>query len=165
MWYVGVDPGIHGAVAFLSTGGGGDLQIIDMPLKPPGQGTTRREIDPIKLFETFENFVLLNGSIKLALVETPHSMPNDGHVGAFKFGKTCGLIEGVIAATKTQMIGVVPAVWKVRMGLTNKKEDSLTMAREIFGPFNHRYFERKKDNDRAEAALLAHYAVKTFGGK
>lgn len=165
MWFAGVDPGLNGSVAFFSQAGSMRLLIYDFITEENKVGRTRRR--NIKIPETaniFKQFIAFEGLPHIALVETPHSMPTDGHVGAFKFGKVCGILEGMIGALGIQSIGIVPAVWKSRLGLTSKKEDSLVMARKVFGPDHSHYFTLKKHNDRAEAALLAWYAWKTFGG-
>ena len=49
---------------------------------------------------------------------------------------------------------VTPQKWKKDMGLTSDKNESLTMARELW-PITP--LARKKDNGRAEALLMAEW--------
>lgn len=94
-------------------------------------------------------------SPSIVVIEDVHSMPFDGVASAFKFGQTKGLLTGIISQLfKTIPIHYLkPSVWKLACGLSSNKDDSLALACEIFKKQNY-LFERKKDADRAEAALL-----------
>lgn len=90
-------------------------------------------------------------------------MPRDGAVGAFAFGKSAGLIEGVIAAAWIPIEMIRPSVWKKKAGLTADKAVAIRKAQERF-PTHVHLFMRKKDDGRAEASILASWAASRKGG-
>ena len=101
--------------------------------------------------------------IALAVVERVHAMPDQGVSSMFRFGEGYGIVQGVLYAFGIRMLMPPPSVWKARLSLTQRKDDSLSLASNIFGPANtDRYFSRKKDNGRAEAALLAVYGAQSL---
>lgn len=162
--FMGIDAGLSGALAIYTPASFDSeymLQIADMPITPKVKGK-KSEVDAIGLADLISK---IEPSIHLhtALLETPHSMPRDGHVGAFSFGRGLGVIQGVLAANGVNTIATLPAVWKSQLRLSSDKQKSLDMATKLF-PNQARLFARKKDDGRAEAALLAYLAAKTFGG-
>lgn len=70
----------------------------------------------------------------------------------FNFGKSFGIITGIIAGFKIPMYFVKPSVWKILMGLDSMKINSLIKADLLFK--NHNF--KNKDGE-AEAALLAYF--------
>lgn len=77
----------------------------------------------------------------------------------FNFGRSYGVVEGVLLAHDTVVRRVKPAAWKVSMGLMGKdKNASRAKAREYF-PDQERFFKRVCDDGRAEAVLLAVYGA------
>jgi crossover junction endodeoxyribonuclease RuvC len=86
-------------------------------------------------------------------------MPGQGVSSVFSFGRTYGAIEGVVASLGIPMRRVVPQVWIKKMKVRNGKDGARAMAMELF-PHSADKFARKKDHNRADAALLAYYASK-----
>lgn len=84
-----------------------------------------------------------------------------GAAASFAFGKAAGVVIGVLAALEIKTHLVMPAVWKSLLNLSSDKNLSRSKARAIFSR-EADLFLRKKDNDRAEAALLAHFASQRF---
>jgi crossover junction endodeoxyribonuclease RuvC len=58
---------------------------------------------------------------------------------------------------------VRPAKWKKALKLDREAETSLCLARELY-PDSQSFLKRKKDHNRAEAILLAHYWLMTNEG-
>lgn len=171
-WYMGVDPGINGAMAMYCEEPIPQLCVHDFITVKGGSSTNQyhksTQRNTIAITET-ANIIVKHinekGPIKLVLLEVPHSMPNDGHVGAFNFGKACGVVDGILGTLACTVIPANPAAWKSHFGLSSNKQKSVDKAKEIFEPSLHHFFiEKKKSADRAEAALLAWYAFRTFGG-
>jgi crossover junction endodeoxyribonuclease RuvC len=69
------------------------------------------------------------------------------------FGQSCGTIIGVIGALAIPVRHVTPAKWKKALGLTSDAGRSRAAAIERW-PGQADLFARKRDHNRAEAALL-----------
>lgn len=118
----------------------------------------RTQIDAKKFTDLISGFV---PDINFVAIEDVHAMPEQGVTSTFRFGYNAGILLGVLEALNIKVLRVKPAVWKGGLGLDADKKKSLTLARKLF-PRYSRYFQRFKDNGRAEAALIAHYAQKAF---
>ena len=88
-------------------------------------------------------------------------MPGQGVVSTFNFGYNAGILLGVLEAHRLTVLKVKPNVWKCNMGLDRNKNTSIALAKKKFPDYSS-YFKRAKDDGRAEAALIAWYAHKTF---
>lgn len=159
---IGIDPGLKGAIAFLKDDG--NLVINDLPLRQTASGKkTIHGGDLHAMVSTALSFPFHSNGMKKHVValECVNAMPHDGVVSAFNFGKSTGIIVGVLASLNLTIIEPPPAVWKNALGLGTNKKDSLALAKKTF-PKYHYYFERAKDDGRAEAALIAHFVKRAF---
>jgi crossover junction endodeoxyribonuclease RuvC len=147
---VGVDPGLDGAVAEL-TSSGELLAIHDLPTLPDGPAG-RRRVNPGLLVD-----VLAKTHASHAYVELVNSRPTDGHVSAFSFGVTKGLLSGVLAALAIPMTEIAPPSWKRCIGLAPGKEQAKALSRaEAIRRFpgHAQLFARVRDNGRSDAVLI-----------
>lgn len=155
-----VDPGKTGALAFLEHATSTLIEVKDMPLLGKhnnGSGEKKRlrlQLDIYGLSSLIDDYC---HKIRYAVIEDVHSMPHDGVASAFSFGKTHGIVIGVLASYNIPIYFVQPSVWKASLGLIGGDKDmSRAKAGNMFK--NKRvYFIRKKDHGRAEASLLAHF--------
>lgn len=99
------------------------------------------------------------------LLEKVHSTPNDGHVGAFKFGMNYGMWQGILSAHRISYISVTPQKWKnaVHGRVRNYpgrdiKQESINRALHLF-PQLKKFIYLKKHHGRAEALLMAYYLI------
>jgi crossover junction endodeoxyribonuclease RuvC len=83
-------------------------------------------------------------------------MPGQGVTSMFNFGRSYGDVRGVIGAMEVPLHFVTPQKWKKHFGLSSDKEQSRLRAIRMF-PAVADSFKRKKDDGRAEAALIALY--------
>jgi hypothetical protein len=83
-------------------------------------------------------------------------MPAQGIASAFQFGVGFGSLLGVLQALHIRIELVTPAVWKRSYGLGKDKHASLHKARLLFPTAD---LHLAKHDGRAEALLLAHYAL------
>jgi crossover junction endodeoxyribonuclease RuvC len=147
---LGIDPGIEGAVALLSPSG--DLIAIhDLPTLPDGPAG-RRRVNPALLVD-----VLAKTRASCAYVELVNSRPTDGHVSAFSFGVTRGLLEGCLAALAIPVTMIAPPSWKRAIGLAPGKENAKALSRSEAcrrWPGQAALFARVRDNGRSDAALI-----------
>lgn len=157
MIFCGIDPGLSGAVGFI-TEGGMFAGVVDMPVLPTTTG--RRAIDPAGLAD-----VLRQHGPCFVMVERVGPRPGEGASGAFSFGQTYGAILAVLAALCpdpiTRFSGiphdvVQPATWKRRAGIPPgaDKACSVTTAKRLL-PEAGTFLTRIKDDGRAESLLLA----------
>lgn len=156
MIYVGVDPGIKGAIAILDIDG--DIigkGVYDIPVK---------KVDGKNKVDSEELMMLCVDEIDLDTViiciEKVHSMPNMNSVAVFSFGETFGRICGAIeaAGVTNDFHYVVPRIWKKHFGLDSDKNKSLELARSLYPTAE---LHLKKHSDRAEALLIARYIYET----
>jgi hypothetical protein len=147
---VGIDPGLTGAVAILAPAGEVEC-LADLPVIRDGRLAW---IDGGALQSLLIG--ALAGRPARAVVERVSAMPHQGVASAFNFGVGFGAVLAVLQARQIGIELVTAAVWKRAMGLSSDKAASLHKARLLYpGAELH----LAKHDGRAEALLLAHYAV------
>lgn len=143
-----VDPGLGGAVAWYHPSHPHLIRVDDMPV-------VDREVDA----DTFQAWVW-QMTPDFAVVERVGSRPGEGHTASFKFGTGWGMIRGVLAACHVPLYLVTPQAWKKHHHLIGKdKEASRALAMRLWPGVER--FARKKDDGRAEAALMARWGAET----
>ena len=148
---LGIDPGIDGALAFLRSDGG--LEICDMPVhRLKRGGKAKREIDRYEL----ARIVDAQGPITRAFIELVGAMPGQGVTSTFQFGRSLGIVEGVIAAGFIPTDYVAPRRWRAAMAVRDGKDGSRARASALM-PSCASLWSRVKDDGRAEAVLIALY--------
>lgn len=159
--YIGIDPGIHGALAYYCPAIG-LLRVYAMPTRWHLVNKKKRHyVDAKALVEWLTQDRA--GQDTTIICEAPHAMPGAGATSLFSFGVAVGTITGVIeAAHATQpfrkMIRIDPSAWKRALGCSSDKNRTRALATSLF-PANATDFARHADDGKAEAALLVHYAV------
>jgi len=78
----------------------------------------------------------------------------------FSFGRSLGVAESVFGTLGVRVEYVSPQRWKKALGLGRDKDESRMQAIERW-PGSAGLFARKKDNGRAEAALIAFWFLET----
>ena len=144
---LGIDPGLTGALCLLN---GAAIDVFDVPTLQIGK---KSHVDVYALARLIDQLSTSNPTVFLEQVGT---RPGEGAVGAFSFGHTCGLLRGICAAHFLKIEMVTPATWKRAMKVTGDKDECRAKAAAMW-PRHSGLFARKKDDGRAEAALLAVY--------
>jgi crossover junction endodeoxyribonuclease RuvC len=144
---IGIDPGMSGAIAMLYSAN--MLFIEDIP-------TLGKEINGAAIAGIFREFDPKHIYIE---AQNSHLM---GRQSAFNFGQGLGVINGVMATLAISYTRITPAKWKQFYGLKRDKDASRATATRLF-PKEAELFKRKKDDGRAEAALIALYGMTTLG--
>ena len=156
-YYIGVDPGLDGAIAVLDKDGG-LVQIYDMPTVEVKVGKSmKRKVAPAAIAS--ELLIYLMGSC-VAVVESVSARPGQGVTSMFGFGRSLGVIEGVLAGMSIPYELVPPATWVKHMRVAPGKGGSRQRAMEVW-PAKASEFKRVKDDGRADAALIALYLYKS----
>jgi crossover junction endodeoxyribonuclease RuvC len=150
---IGVDPGLSGAVAVISPE---SLKIFDMPtMTVERNGKAKRQVSASELAELL---YLYSGKDCHVYVEKVSAMAGQGVTSVFSFGRSFGMIEGILAAYKLPVTYVAPATWVKAVGRGQGKDASRARAMELF-PNNQADFKRVKDDGRSDAALIAYWGA------
>lgn len=152
----GIDIGLSGAIAFLDSDGG--LTITEMPtLALSRGGKNKREIDAHALA------VILSGHIDHAFVERVGAMPGQGVSSVFAFGKSYGIVIGILAALGVPVTFVAPRKWKTALSVPAAKDGARARASQLM-PQGAEFWRLKRQDGCAEAALLALYGFRQLTG-
>lgn len=156
---IGIDPGLTGAIAIIQDG---EIYVHDMPTLAYtiANGKTRKEMDIARFSNIVRQVPAAN-----AYVEALNGRPGRGAT-EFRIGENYGMIKASLALNGKPYNLVSPQAWKSHYGLkklkgmtsTEFKTLSRKKAMEKF-PDRARLFSRKKDDGRAEAALIALYGL------
>ena len=153
MRYVGIDPGLTGAIALLDDRA--DPQVFDMPRNTDGiAGDTVYRL--IRQWEPAEVYI-----------EKTQAIPGKGTKAAFTQGDTNGSLRTGVHILRIPLIWVQPQQWQRQFSLygggftdLERKMRSRWRAQELF-PTLADQLTRAKDHNRAEALLIAEYGRRT----
>ena len=152
-FYIGIDPGNSGAIAVLDKRGA-IVDIFDMPTLEVVSGKSKKQrVNPQGVVAELRLFTDQHAE---AIVEQVNAMPNQGVTSMFSFGRSLGVLEGALAGLFIPYVHVTPVVWKKKMQVNSSKDGARELAMRTW-PNKADLFKRKKDDGRAEAALLALY--------
>jgi hypothetical protein len=151
----GCDPGLSGALAWVDDEGY-LIDAIDMPVV--------RVREKNKISASALASIMSRHPIDRVTIEGVGAMPRMGTKGpaamgttsAFNFGYGAGLLEGVATGLGLPVEIIPAAVWKRKAGVPADKGAVLEMAQRQWLSDK---FRRKKDDGRADAALLARWAA------
>lgn len=165
---IGIDCGAQGAIAYLdSVPMGALLHIEDMPIDKVQDGNfMRSRVNAFKLADLLRN--IPKGST--VFIERPEAFPmtsQDKATGQrftvqpsvknmLSFGMQFGIVYGVSATLGFAVYDPTPQTWKRATSVPANKDQARRIASERFPTFAP-YFVRKRDDGRAEAALIAVY--------
>ena len=148
---IGIDIGSKGALALLDAAGA-LIEVCDMPVLLDGP-KNRANVNAPLLAE-----IVCRWQATRAFVEYVGARPGEGAVGAFAFGRSRGVIEGVLGACGVPAAFLTPASWKRAIGIAPGKDGAKDAGRAEAirrWPGQAALFARVKDDGRAEAALIA----------
>lgn len=152
---IGIDIGFSGAICFMDYSTM-HIGIDDMPVLNDGPAG-RKAISPALL----ATLVGARGPVTHAYVESVGARPGEGAVGAFAFGRSRGVVEGVLGALRIPYSFLTPPQWKRIVGLPPGKDKAASRSLAIrTWPHVAGLFARVKDDGRAEAALIALAGIK-----
>lgn len=150
---ISIDPGITGAIALVDQHGAHEVHDMPVMEKTHGKG---QQVNPYALAGLIRGLHIEN-KIKMVVIERVGPMPSQGVTSVFGFGKSAGIIEGVIAAFHLPMQFPTPQAWKKHFALIGRDKDAArTHAINLF-PMMADSLSRKKDIGRADAILIGAY--------
>jgi hypothetical protein len=164
MIYIGIDPGLSGAVGIIQEdaiiGPHDDIDVYSVFDTPTalveGEKTKRKYLVPA-MCRLLEPYAKQSGV--LAVLEHVHSMPKQGVASSFCFGEGKGMWEGILAAFEIPTELVSPQRWKKEIMADQGKEKSAARfkAMSLF-PSLADQLKLVKHDGRAEAMLMAEFA-------
>lgn len=159
MLTLGIDPGIDGAFAWV-TPAGYLVAIEDMP--------TIEVRGKHRIVAAQVAALMLKRPLAAVVIEAVVAMPrraadgsivaNMGAASSLASGYGAGILEGVAAGIGLPVSIWQPATWKSRAKAPKDKNECRMRASRMW-PGLASQFKRKKDDGRADAALLAYWAA------
>lgn len=161
MVVIGLDVGLTGAIAAITEDRG--ARVYDLPTTPAG-GTHRR-LDGRALILLLRELVPPDMAAVAYMEDIqPRPMGNGGLHGNTMHSqgslmRSRGIIEAVFDVARVKLETVRPQAWKRHYALIRSaKDESLHVARRLY-PESAGDLARKRDHNRAEAILIAHYGA------
>jgi crossover junction endodeoxyribonuclease RuvC len=143
----GVDCGLGGAIALLDGVTGQLAGLIDMPVLVVRKD--RRSVDAHALAAWFRD-----NRPGHVYIEAAQGIPRQSAYATGVFFQGYGIVLGIVATLELPMTIVQPVVWKRRLGIPAAKDAARARASQLL-PANAGHWTRRKDDGRAEAALIA----------
>lgn len=165
MIVLGIDPGVSGAIAFLSHARLPD--VVDLPTVPiEGDGMVKRRVHAPALRSLIRERCPIGEPVMAVIESLSVGQSHDAarRSAAQTVGsqyRTRGTIEATLELLNLRPIEVHAAKWKRWYGIGKDKKDSLQVARELY-PACHEQLKRKADHNRGEALLIARYALQNL---
>ena len=153
---IGIDPGVSGAVAIVSDSDD-RVQAVDMPTV---EVRGKRHVCPHGLRD-----VILEhdrNAVRAVVLEHVQGVQGTGATSAFSFGRSFGVVEGVVAGLQLPLVLVRPQAWTKDLVVSRDKGHHRRAAANLW-PQDAGLFARVKDDGRADAALLCHWWVRRGG--
>ncbi len=157
--FVGIDPGLSGALAFLF---GEEMDVCPMPVLTITKSKGVRRVLDLTALANLIDDKTKNAARVSVFIERVSAMPKQGVASMFSFGESYGAIKGIVAAHFLPMALVTPVAWKAKLKVSKNKDDARYRASQLMPRFAH-LWSRRKDDGMAEAALIAFYG-QNYGG-
>jgi crossover junction endodeoxyribonuclease RuvC len=157
--YIGVDPGLSGAIAFMAEDGA-LIAVFDMPITPVKTKSGKKQnVVTAPVLANLIRHHCTGGAPVSAFLEHVHALPGQGTVSMFNFGMSYGIVRGVFGALDIPFEIITPRTWQ-KLACVQGKEGSRTKAGMIYPSFAS-MFRRKMDDGRADAVLIAYAGRKS----
>lgn len=155
--FVGIDPGLTGAVAILWPDA--DPEVVDTPTTRVGKGNDYLAASMANILASVKLACMGRAGERVAAaLEQGIAMPKQSSSSTFKTGRGGGLWEGILAGLGIPYELVTPRRWKLALGMPigADKSASRLYAQRLFPAVADR-LARVKDDGRAEALLIAEW--------
>ena len=157
--YIGIDPGLEGAVVHLD-----ENRAIAGAFKTPvyraASGKGKSLYDERAMAEHLGQMLRQareRGAEPWVCIEDVHAAPGQGVVSMFRFGYGYGLWCGIVAASGAALYRVKPQAWQrvafAGRNHADKKQASVALARELWPSLPIR--SKSADSGLSDAALIA----------
>ena len=147
---IGIDPGVAGAIALVR---GTGIVMHDMPTV---EVRGKRLVDVHGLARIISGLGASGLTGSHAVLEHVQGVQQSGATSAFSFGRSFGVVEGVLAGLGVPMTLVRPQAWTRDLAVSRDKGEHRRAAMRLW-PAHAELFSRVKDDGRADAALLCYW--------
>lgn len=162
--FIGIDPGLSGAIAALTDRG--HAAVWDMQTILKGTGSVKSEVNAAALYQQLMKLVKPNDLLAeeatervIAALERVNSMPGQAASSTFSLGDSFGVARACLACAGIQTTYVTPQTWKKYFGISKDKEEARALAIKRYPTVE---LHLKKYVDRAEALLIATYMKEIY---
>lgn len=160
--FMGIDPGLSGALAVLNHAGQ-LVDVIGMPTDPIGKS---RRVSGRSIARWInETLLRCDTTFALCMVEQVASRPGQGVASMFSFGRSLGAVEGALGALSMPTDYATPQTWKKAFSLGSDKQESIRKACDLIPALAGRPNPKGPTDGMAEAVLLAEFARRRWSGK
>lgn len=157
---IGIDIGLTGAISAIDHNG--EAVVHDLPILEDGG---EKRIDACRLVQLLRELVPVDAAA-LAVIENVRVRNMSSHPMAHStedsLARSRGIVQASLDIARFASKHVEPMTWKRFYGLIGAdKNDALAMARNLYPGLGH-MLARKKDHNRAESVLIAHFCARTM---
>lgn len=164
--FIGIDPGITGAVFCIEENGPFVTDTPCITMKKSGGKGNKTDYLPADMAAILRPYDPRTCHV---FIEKVGAMPGQGVTSMFGFGKGFGLWLGILAALELPYTLVTPQAWKKEMmkGISDK-EASIHRAQQLWPKYASLFqpqrgiFNKQQAIGRADAALIAEYGRRTL---
>lgn len=142
--FLGIDPGQSGGIARLN-------EVSTSPVVAWSMPSTERDI-----WDLLRDATCLSPQDSFCYIEKVHSMPKQGVVSSFKFGKNYGTLRMALVALSIPFDEVPPQTWMKYLGCMSGGDKNRTKAKA-----QQLFPELKVTHAIADALLIAEFARRT----
>jgi crossover junction endodeoxyribonuclease RuvC len=154
---IGIDIGVTGALAAVDSRG--TAVVRDLPtVELAGKRLVRRRLDARGLMQAVREIVP-PGETALAILEDVHMRPGNGGAATASLLHSRGIVEAVVELARMDVRLVQPPTWKRHFGLLRTDKAASRERAATLYPCVAAQLSRRRDHNRAEAVLLAHYGL------
>lgn len=162
--FIGIDPGLSGAIAVITPEA---YTTHDIPVLIVKKGKSeKRKYNVAEIARMLRTIMLSASATGRAIdvwLEDVHAMPGQGVTSMFSMGRGLGMYEGVITTLGLRLNYISPVTWKkkVMAGQGKEKDAAAYKAQQLFPDAVLTTPRGRLLDGRAEALLIAYYG-KTF---
>ena len=142
---LGIDPGVSGGMALISSMGTFDEGIAF------GNSTDHQIAEWLRI---------RLGFIHKAAIEKVNAMPRQGVVSMFTFGNSCGFLRGLLVAFQIPFVEVRPQVWQKALRIPPKGSKTTTQHKKLLQAKAHQRWPKHCEEITkavADASLIAEW--------
>lgn len=153
---VSIDPGLTGAIAWLSQVAGHAPTLIavhDIPTATTKQNNKNKA--QLLMAATAALIATPFAPPDAVVIEQVNAMPGQGVTSMFRFGETFGALQGITAGLGLPLHLIRPQEWQPAVRQPKGDDAGRLRANQIFPEHAH-LFARKMDHNRADAALIGY---------
>jgi crossover junction endodeoxyribonuclease RuvC len=151
MRVLGIDPGIAGACVLIKDGE--VIAVADMPVVT---ARGKRRVCPAQLAALLASWC----PIEHCMIEAASARPGQGVSSMFGYGRSYGVVLGVLSALGISFTEVSAVSWKRTLAVPSDKDAARARAGQLL-PAAAKHWPLQRHHGRAEAALLGLLALRS----